>query len=62
MTVINPVFVVGPTLVGGTFASGKLVSMVMNGEFPRFPRISFGYVDVRDVADAHIRALERNEA
>lgn len=62
MSVINPVFVIGPTLVGGTFASGKILSKIMTGEIPKFPKISFGVVDVRNVAEAHVRALQRDEA
>lgn len=34
----------------------------MTGEIPKFPKISFGTVDVRNVAEAHVRALQMDEA
>lgn len=30
---------------------------MMNGAMPGLPRLSFGVVDVRDVADLHVRAM-----
>ena len=62
MSVINPVFVIGPTLVGGSFTSGLLLQKIMTGEIPKFPKISFGLVDVRNVAEAHVKALQKDEA
>ena len=62
MTVINPCFVVGPTMIGGDFSSGKVVRMLMMSEFPAIPKISFGTVDVREVAQAHVNALKIDEA
>jgi dihydroflavonol-4-reductase len=34
-----------------------LVKRIMDGGIPGFPRLWFGIVDVRDVADLHIRAM-----
>ena len=63
LTVINPGFVVGPTLVKAGFASGKVISMFMNNKLPGgVPRLSFSTVDVRDVAQAHINAIKNDEA
>ena len=37
--------------------------MFMNGKLPGgIPMISFTWVDVRDVAQAHLNCLERDEA
>ena len=35
---------------------------LLSGQFAEAPRQSFGIADVRDVADAHVRALEAPEA
>jgi dihydroflavonol-4-reductase len=50
LTVINPGFMVGPSLVAGDFPSGKVISKIMMSKFPGIPRVSFPTVDVRDVA------------
>ena len=39
-----------------------MVQRMLNGSLPRFPRMGFGVVDVRDVADLHIRAMTAPEA
>ena len=61
LSVINPGFVQGPAL---TKASGTSVGMVLSmlaGKFPGAPDVAFGVVDVRDVAQAHITAMEKPE-
>ena len=63
LTVINPTFIIGPTLIPGDFSSGKIISMFMNDNMPGgCPRIKMGTVDVRDVAKAHVNAIKSNEA
>ncbi|NNE42425.1 MAG: aldehyde reductase [Marinicaulis sp.] len=61
LTVINPGFVFGPALDDDLGASIELVRRVMTGDMPGIPPISFATVDVRDVADLHIRAMEMPE-
>jgi nucleoside-diphosphate-sugar epimerase len=56
LSVINPVGILGPVLGPDFAASIALVQRMMNG-MPACPRIHFGIVDVRDVADLHIRAM-----
>lgn len=57
LAVVNPVAVCGPVL-GRDFATSILiVQRMMDGSMPGFPRMSFGIVDVRDVADLHLRAM-----
>jgi len=61
LAVINPGFVQGPAL---TRASGTSVGIVMSmlaGKVPGAVDVSFGIVDVRDVAQAHIIAMEKPE-
>jgi len=63
LTVINPTFIVGPTLIPGDFSSAKLISMFMNNNLPGgCPKIKMGTVDVRDVAKAHVNAIKSDEA
>ena len=57
LTVINPVGVFGPVLGPDFSASIRLVQRLMDGAMPGTPRLYFGVVDVRDVADLHIRAM-----
>jgi dihydroflavonol-4-reductase len=59
LTTINPGFVVGPPLDGHYGSSIGLVKRFLSGKDPMLPAIGFSVVDVRDVALAHIRALER---
>jgi len=57
LSVINPVAVLGPLLGPDLAASIQLITRLMDGSMPGCPRISFGVVDVRDVADIHLRAM-----
>jgi nucleoside-diphosphate-sugar epimerase len=57
LAVVNPVGVFGPVL-GADYATSILfVQRIMDGALPGLPRMSFGVVDVRDVADLHLRAM-----
>ena len=63
LTVINPTFIIGPTLIPGDFSSGKVINMFMNDNMPGgCPRIKMGTVDVRDIAKAHVSAIKSDEA
>lgn len=57
LSVINPVAVFGPVLGPDYSASILLVQKMMDGAMPGTPRLYFGAVDVRDVADLHLRAM-----
>jgi dihydroflavonol-4-reductase len=57
LSVVNPVGVFGPVLGPDYSASILLVQRLMDGAIPGVPRLYFGVVDVRDVADLHIRAM-----
>jgi nucleoside-diphosphate-sugar epimerase len=57
LSVVNPVMVFGPVLGPDYSASILLVQRLMDGAVPGCPRLYFGIVDVRDVADLHIRAM-----
>ena len=57
LSVINPVGVLGPVLGPDYSSSILLVQRLMAGSLPGCPRLYFGLVDVRDVADIHVRAM-----
>jgi len=57
LSVVNPVGVLGPVLGPDFSSSILLVKRMMDGGMPGCPRLYFGLVDVRDVADLHIRAM-----
>jgi nucleoside-diphosphate-sugar epimerase len=57
LSVVNPVGVFGPALGPDYSTSILLVQRLMDGAIPGVPRLYFGAVDVRDVADLHIRAM-----
>ncbi len=57
LAVINPVGVMGPVLGKDYSTSIQLIQKLLDGSVPGCPRLSFGVVDVRDVADMHIRAM-----
>lgn len=57
LSVVNPVGVLGPVLGPDYSSSIQLVQRLMAGAMPGWPQIYFGIVDVRDVADLHLRAM-----
>ena len=57
LSVVNPVGVLGPVLAADYSTSILLIQRLMDGAMPGCPRLYFGLVDVRDVADLHIRAM-----
>lgn len=62
LSVVNPVAVLGPVLGPDYSTSILIVQRLMDGAVPGCPRIQFGLVDVRDVADLHIRAMTHRAA
>lgn len=64
LVVINPSFVVGPPLtLRSSSESLTFMRDILSGKFfLGAPHLELGYVDVRDVAQAHILALEKDEA
>jgi nucleoside-diphosphate-sugar epimerase len=57
LAAVNPVGVFGPVLGADFSTSIEIVKRLMDGALPGLPAISFGAVDVRDVADLHLRAM-----
>jgi nucleoside-diphosphate-sugar epimerase len=57
LAVVNPVGVFGPVLGPDYSTSVLVVQRLMDGAVPGCPKMYFGAVDVRDVADLHLRAM-----
>jgi nucleoside-diphosphate-sugar epimerase len=57
LAVVNPVGVFGPVLGPDYSTSIVLVKRLMDGSLPGCPDLWFGCVDVRDVADLHLKAM-----
>ena len=64
LVVINPSFVMGPSLIASSDSESlKLMKDLLTGRYRMgVPELMFGFVDVRDVAKAHVLALENKKA
>ncbi|MEV0793599.1 NAD-dependent epimerase/dehydratase family protein [Kribbella sp. NPDC050459] len=62
LVVVNPTGIFGPTLTADLRSSTQLIKMMLDGSLDVAPRARFGVVDVRDVADLHIRAMAAPDA
>jgi len=58
LAVINPTAILGPLLDDDPGTSGELIRRLLSGSVPALPRLSFGFVDVRDVAALQVNAME----
>jgi nucleoside-diphosphate-sugar epimerase len=56
LATINPGAIIGPTLSDDHSYSLQAIQRLLGG-MPAAPRLGFTFVDVRDVADLHIRAM-----
>lgn len=57
LSVVNPVAILGPVLGEDYSTSILLIRRLLDGDMPGCPRLFFGIVDVRDVADLHMRCM-----
>jgi len=62
LTTILPVAIFGPVLASGNASSVEIIGRLLAGRPPLLPRFGFTIVDVRDLADLHIRAMTAPEA
>ncbi|MBH0780694.1 NAD-dependent epimerase/dehydratase family protein [Nocardia bovistercoris] len=58
LTTVLPGAVFGPVLRAETVGSVSIIARMLAGRMPWIPRIGLEVVDVRDLVDLHIRALE----
>lgn len=54
---VNPSLVLGPLQSGDFSTSLEAIKKLLEGSMPGLPNFGFGIVDVRDVADMHVRCL-----
>ncbi|MGG6311853.1 SDR family oxidoreductase [Paenibacillus macerans] len=62
LTTILPGAVFGPVLSKDQLGSTSIIGGLLQGHMPGTPRIGFEVVDVRDLADIHIRAMTSEAA
>lgn len=62
LATVNPTLVMGPVLGQDFSDSIQVVQRLLSGKVPGIPRLGFNFVDVRDVADLHLRAMTAPEA
>ncbi|PCH65996.1 MAG: hypothetical protein COC12_13875 [Rhodobacteraceae bacterium] len=62
LTTINPVLVTGPPLDNNFGTSVSIVQRLLTAKDPMIPNFGFPIVDVRDVAEMHVRALKVDES
>lgn len=62
MVSINPTLVTGPMLQPVLNTSTEVVLKFLNGRKKSIPKTTFQFVDVRDVASAHVKALTSDAA
>lgn len=56
LAAVNPTAVMGPVLGADYSHSIRMIRNMLSG-MPGCPRVNSGFVDVRDVADLHLRAM-----
>jgi dihydroflavonol-4-reductase len=61
LATVNPGAILGPALSDDLSYSLEVIERLLRG-MPGVPRIGFSFVDVRDVADLHLRAMAAPEA
>jgi nucleoside-diphosphate-sugar epimerase len=57
LTTVLPGAVFGPILATDNLGSVEVIGRMLRGEMPGTPRIGLEVVDVRDLVDAHLRAM-----
>ncbi|VDO38243.1 hypothetical protein V3C99_003019 [Haemonchus contortus] len=62
LTCLNPTLVLGPLIIDEEGASVSLMRRFLNHEMPAVPELNLACVDVRDVAKAHLLALQCPES
>src|SRR5262249_35407368 len=62
LATVNPTLVVGPVMSKDFSDSVQVIQRLLSGKVPGLPQLGFNFVDVRDVADLHVRAMTAPEA
>jgi len=62
LAVINPNTILGPLLDDDPGTSAALLGRLMDGSLPATARLYFPVIDIRDVAEAHVKAMTSPDA
>lgn len=62
LATVLPSLVIGPVLTLANLGSVQVIHRLVAGKVPGNPKLGFTLVDVRDVADLHLRAMTMPEA
>lgn len=62
LVVINPYMVLGPSLGPSLNQTNAVFRDLLTGVYPGIMSLGWGFVDVRDVAKAHVLAMESDDA
>lgn len=54
---VNPALVLGPLFTADFSTSLEVIKKLVEGSMPGLPNLGFAVVDVRDVADLHVRCM-----
>lgn len=57
LSAVNPTAVMGPVLGADYSHSINIIKNLLSGKMAGCPKVNSGFVDVRDVADLHLRAM-----
>ncbi|HEX4733658.1 MAG TPA: aldehyde reductase [Thermoleophilaceae bacterium] len=57
LATVEPGAIIGPVLNDDHSFSLQAIQRLLTGSMPAIPRLGFTFIDVRDVADLHIRAM-----
>lgn len=61
LTCLNPHLIIGPTLIDMQGSSVLIIKRFITNDMPLLPPLNIALVDVRDVAKAHVLAMQRPE-
>jgi dihydroflavonol-4-reductase len=62
LTTVLPAFMQGPVMGSDYSGSVDLIARMLGGRLPALPHLGWNVVDVRDVADLHLRAMTAPQA
>lgn len=62
LTTINPGLVLGAPIGSGYGTSVAVIERILKAQDPMLPNLGFSLVDVGDIAEMHIRAMDRPES
>jgi nucleoside-diphosphate-sugar epimerase len=62
LVAILPSYIAGPPLNNVLAESATTFKELLSGKYPACPQIGFSFIDVRDVAHAHIVAMQKEDA